>query len=152
METIKKDILKSFVPRAVILPLNENSKQALANEKIIPIRNLPFKIGRESRMGESERGIFVKLRIMTNDSKPNNDLYLIDNNSSLEISKEHCEISFENNNYILKDRGSTNGTTINGVSFAGKNKIEEKILKDGDTIQIGSVKSEFKFQFLVFDI
>ena len=151
MQSIDKDILKSFIPRAVLLPLNEHSKHALSGEKVVPIRNFPFKIGRESRMGESERGLFVKLRIMSKDTKPNNDLYLVDNNSSLEISKEHCEISFEDNAYVLKDRGSTNGTTLNGELFAGKNKKEEKLLKDGDTIQIGSKKSEFKFQFLIFD-
>lgn len=153
MENLKKDILKSFIPRAVLLPLNEKSKQSLQNDKIISIKNLPFKIGRESRLGENERGFFVKLRILSDDSKANNDIYLIDNDKFLQISKEHFEISVnDSNEYILKDRGSSNGTTLNGNTIGGNRQTSENILEDGDIIQIGSDNSEYKFQFLTLKI
>lgn len=153
MENIKKDILKSFIPRAVLLPLNSKAKKSLVNEKIISIKNLPYKVGRESRLGKNERGFFIKLRIFSDESKANNDIYLIDEDEFLQISKEHFEISLnEDNHYILRDRGSSNGTTLNGNTIGGERQVSEDILKDGDIIQIGSESSEYRFQFLTLEI
>ncbi len=153
MQNLKKDILKSFIPRAVLLPLNEKAKRSLPNEKIISIKNLPFKIGRESRLGKNERGFFIKFRVLTGESDSKNDIYLIDNEELLQISKEHFEISFnDDNQYVLRDRGSSNGTTLNGNTIGGERQISEDILKDGDIVQVGSESSEYKFQFLTLEI
>ena len=149
MEEQKKEILKSFIPKAVLLPLTQKAKQSLpTEEKLIPIRLLPFKIGRESRLGKNERGIFIKLRMINENSQPNNDIYLVDDGNQLEISKEHCEISIEDDSYILTDRNSSNGTILNGDTLSSKTTK----LKDGDIIQMGSSKSEYKFQFITLDI
>lgn len=149
MEEKKKKILKSFLPRAALVPITEQAEQAISNEKIIPLRYFPFNIGRESRMGKSPVGFFVKLRIMEdNDKEVDNDIYLIDTCKPLQISKEHCKISFKDDIFTIKDRGSATGTLLNGVSIS----ITEEELKDGDIIQIGSEESEYKFEFLTFDI
>ncbi len=47
------------------------------------------------------------------------------------VSKVHCMILPEKENVVLIDRGSTNGTFLNGI------KIEKAYLKDGDTISLG---------------
>ncbi|MDF2503666.1 MAG: hypothetical protein K0R06_1157 [Clostridium sp.] len=50
------------------------------------------------------------------------------------VSGHHARIYLKNNNYILEDLGSTNGTTVNGE------KINEKeYLRAGDKIEIGTI-------------
>ncbi|MHA2609508.1 MAG: FHA domain-containing protein [bacterium JZ-2024 1] len=48
------------------------------------------------------------------------------------ISSKHCRIRKENNQFILVDLGSSNGTRVNGK------EIQRTILKDGDIIEIGN--------------
>ena len=48
------------------------------------------------------------------------------------ISREHAQIVIENNQVLLEDMGSTNGTYCNGL------KVERKVLADGDKILVGS--------------
>ena len=50
------------------------------------------------------------------------------------VSGYHCKISIENNQFILKDLGSTNGTKVNG------RKTKKAIIKPGKTIEISTVK------------
>lgn len=155
MQNLKQEIINSFIPKAVLVPLTEDAKLSIANtinyKKLIPINTFPFKIGRESRMEESDRGLFVKLRIMSSHSKPNNDIYLIDNKSNIEISKEHFEISNNKDEYLIKDRNSTLGTKLNDIEIGKDQKEYPHILKDGDIIKIGSNHSKYEFQFLVLD-
>ncbi|AGK98369.1 FHA domain-containing protein [Clostridium pasteurianum BC1] len=50
------------------------------------------------------------------------------------ISGHHAKIYLKNNNYILEDLKSTNGTTINGE------KVYEKVyIRSGDRIEIGTI-------------
>jgi pSer/pThr/pTyr-binding forkhead associated (FHA) protein len=55
------------------------------------------------------------------------------------VSRVHCGISFINNQFTLKDLGSTNGTYRNGA------RVFECALSTGDKIQVGNTS-------LVFDI
>ena len=153
MKNLKKEIIDSFIPKAVLVPLTEDAKLSIANtshhKKLIPIGTFPFKIGRESRMEEGDRGLFVKLRIMANSSRPNNDIYLIENKNNIEISKEHFEISNDKDEYLIKDRNSTLGTKLNDIEIGKEQNKYTHILKDGDIIKIGSNHSKYEFQFLV---
>ena len=146
MKNLKKEIIDSFIPKAVLVPLTEDAKLSIANtshhKKLIPIGTFPFKIGRESRMEEGDRGLFVKLRIMANSSRPNNDIYLIDNKNNIEISNDKDE-------YLIKDRNSTLGTKLNDIEIGKEQNKYTHILKDGDIIKIGSNHSKYEFQFLV---
>jgi len=152
MQELKKEILKSIVPRAVLFPMNEKAKTSIANEKLISISRFPYKIGRESRVSKNDRGFFVKLRLFDENSTPNNDIYLIDNDELLQISKEHLEITIKDNSFFVIDRGSMNGTTINNETIGGNRKITKKEIKDGDKIKIGSKESSYEFQFLLLEI
>jgi hypothetical protein len=47
------------------------------------------------------------------------------------VSRHHCEIVNEENRLVLRDKGSGNGTLVNGQ------KVHEQVLDAGDEIQIG---------------
>jgi hypothetical protein len=153
MTKLKSDIIDSFVPNAVLVPLTNEAKNSIVDtkthNKIISMFDFPFNIGRESRMSLNERGLFVKLRIMKSDSKPNNDIYLANCTDNLEISKEHFLIEKKDNHYFIKDRNSTLGTKLNDEEI-GKEKSNTLFpIKDGDIIKIGSSHSTYKYKFLI---
>jgi len=54
------------------------------------------------------------------------------------ISRHHCEIIYRKYQYILEDLGSANGSYVNDI------KVKETVLRDGDIIQIGSLRFLFK--------
>ncbi|MAD42804.1 MAG: hypothetical protein CL623_10505 [Arcobacter sp.] len=155
MKELKERILKVITPKAVLYPLTNEANKSIINDPcetfLIRMSEFPYRIGRESRVGENEKGLFVKLRVIKNISKPVNDTYLYDSGKNLQISKEHLQIEKNNETYTLKDRGSSNGTTINGTTYGGNRQVFEHTLKDGDIIAIGDKKSEFKYQFLILE-
>ncbi|MDO8527964.1 MAG: sigma 54-interacting transcriptional regulator [Deltaproteobacteria bacterium] len=65
--------------------------------------------------------------------RDNNDLILADKT----VSRNHLEIEYTSDSFLLKDMGSTNGTYLNG------SKVKEAYLAPGDTIKIGSTLLEF---------
>jgi HD-GYP domain-containing protein (c-di-GMP phosphodiesterase class II) len=56
-----------------------------------------------------------------------NDLKMPDNF----VSRHHAEITFDGQNFVFRDQGSSCGSFING------RKTDEKVLRDGDTIRLG---------------
>ena len=50
------------------------------------------------------------------------------------ISSHHCEVQLRGSDIVIRDLNSTNGTFING------NKIEESVLKPGQTLRLGQVE------------
>lgn len=65
---------------------------------------------------------------------------LADNTLQIEdgsVSSHHAEFVLENGEYHLKDKGSTNGTFVNGE------QVTEVILKDGDQVRFGSIETVF---------
>jgi DNA-binding response OmpR family regulator len=67
---------------------------------------------------------------------PDNDIVLPDRR----VSRHHAEIRRVGSNLLLQDRGSTNGTFVNGARIA-----EPYTLQDGDRIQIAP---RFQLRFL----
>jgi len=57
------------------------------------------------------------------------------------ISGEHSTILFRDNEFLIKDNFSTNGTKINGAS------VDEGKLKDGDELKLGNTIFRFKTAF-----
>jgi pSer/pThr/pTyr-binding forkhead associated (FHA) protein len=53
------------------------------------------------------------------------------------VSSHHAEIVFEGGEYHLHDKGSTNGTFVNGE------QTTSALLKDGDQVRFGSIESVF---------
>ncbi len=66
--------------------------------------------------------------------RPDNSLLIEDSS----VSSNHAEIFFENNNFFVKDLGSTNGTYINGA------KIKKAPLTHDDELRFGSIVTHFK--------
>lgn len=54
------------------------------------------------------------------------------------VSKEHCHIELVEDDYVLKDLGSLNGTFVNGE------RVHEHRLESGDEITIGSTRIVFE--------
>ncbi len=52
------------------------------------------------------------------------------------ISRRHLRFDYEDGEYYIEDRGSTNGTRINGSSIEGKGRY---LLKDGDKVEVADV-------------
>jgi len=67
-------------------------------------------------------------------SGSNNDLVITDSS----ISGDHATILFRDNEFLIKDNFSTNGTKINGIS------TDEGKLKDGDELILGNTSFKFK--------
>ena len=58
------------------------------------------------------------------------------------LSRQHFSLSYENGDYYIEDRGSTNGTRLNGSDIRGKGR---QPLKDGDKIDLaGALTITFK--------
>lgn len=66
--------------------------------------------------------------------KPGNDLVLTDEKTS----GVHAEIVCDGGRYVLRDLGSTNGTTMDG------RRITEVVLGSGDSFSIGRVRIQFR--------
>jgi len=60
---------------------------------------------------------------------------------SPKVSRRHAEIQQVSGAFVLKDLGSTNGTWIGGQ------KVEERILQDGDNFRIGPAQLIFRRGF-----
>lgn len=58
--------------------------------------------------------------------------------SDASVSKRHCKIIYRNEELLIKDLDSSNGTIVNG------NKITSAIIKNGDKIKLG--ESEYRMR------
>ncbi len=152
----KLTILNNHLPKAMLKALTPEAIGATPSEHIdgdrIAIMNLPFKVGRESRV------VKVKGRLEPVDrpkkdigSKPNNDLYLVDRGHLLNISREHFQIELREEGYYLVDRGSACGTKLQDISLGGEDLGGSVKLKDGDVIGVGAKSTPYLFQFVSFD-
>lgn len=50
------------------------------------------------------------------------------------VSALHCELTFNNGHWMIRDLGSTNGTKVNGT------RVQKKVLRPKDIITIGKRK------------
>ena len=66
-------------------------------------------------------------------SASDNDLVITDDT----VSREHCRIVQEEAGYLLLDRSSTNGTSLNGV------RVREGYLHNGCTLTVGQTELQF---------
>jgi hypothetical protein len=73
-----------------------------------------------------------------------NDMIMPD----LAISKEHAFLEIQRGNFLIRDGGSTNGTTINGKRI-GKKPVR---VQDGDIIGFGRYEFAFIFPESLYDM
>ena len=149
----KLAILKILLPDAVLKAMTPEAVKAAPLGKIesglIRIESFPFRVGREARVAFVDGELLIlDRRRKTGHEKPNNDLYLHDSGETLNISREHFQIDSTPDGYVLVDRGSACGTSVNGVSVGGNDAGGSVSLNDGDTIGIGNESTPYLFSFV----
>jgi hypothetical protein len=136
--------------RAFLIPLTDKACQA-SLKKNIPIRQYPFRVGRECRM-HIEDGSRVSTERRRTGAAPNNDLYLQDSAEKMQISREHFQIEQRaDGGFDLVDRGSACGTRVGNRAISGGNNGGRCELKHGDAITLGIKSSPYVFRFVVQD-
>ena len=131
--------------RAALAALTPEARAALGGPEI-EIGAFPFRVGRESRkMKWTEHGIVAERR--DPESRPNNDLYLVEVDEVMHLSREHFQIGRETEGYVLEDRRSTCGTIVEGEVVGGQHAGGRIPLRDGDVIIAGTAHSPWIFKF-----
>lgn len=119
--------LRRYIPPAPPRPQTQNfSHIALVVDAVNkPLFNLPrdaeVRIGRQAGEGES---VWHNLDLSEYDTFERS------------ISRRHCRIFFEGNEYLIEDLGSTNGTWLNGRRLTPHKPTH---LKTRDYIQVGQL-------------
>lgn len=75
----------------------------------------------------------IKSKITAIGRQTGNDI-IVDRNG---ISRYHAKLTFDNNQMVLEDLDSVNGTYVDGVRIPGS---EPRLLRGGEEIQIGDVR------------
>lgn len=98
------------------------------------IRLTPIRSDDEARPIEKE----LAGRLVIGRSRERSDIAL---SQDPEVSREHCELSWEKGNIFISDLGSKNGTFVSGVPIVGRHR-----LKPDDIILVG--KTELRLTIL----
>ena len=151
----KQSLLKRITPVAILKAITPEARHTITKnclgDEIIGIWSFPFRIGRESRIEKVDGKLVLTERQKISNGKPNNDIYLVDNGHFLQISRQHLQIEKTKTGYLVSDRGSACGTSINTQKIGSEDKGGTWELKDGDIIKIGAEDSPYLFQFITFD-
>ena len=103
------------------------------------ITKLPFRIGR----AYFDTAVSALAR---------NDLS-IEENHPYQLSRNHCEIDFENGRFILRDRGSKLGSWVNGSQVAVDAGIISAPLHVGENVLIlGNADSPHRFTLVIEEL
>ncbi len=131
---------------AYLKALTPEAKAALGGPAL-RITTFPFRVGRESRAPGRRRDLDASRR--RRDSIPNNDLYLAESGTILNVSREHFMVDYRDGLFVLVDRGSTCGTLVEG-ELVGEQKMGGwRRLHNGDVIIVGSSESRYVFKFVL---
>ncbi len=100
------------------------------------IHKFPYRIGRWSENVQAD--VFVS-----------NDL-LIRDESPYQISRNHCAIEREGDHYCVLDRGSAQGTAVNGKRIGGiENQMIAPLHSGENEVLLGGENSAYRFKVVV---
>lgn len=130
--------------RVLLVALTPESRAALgAAQK--EIERFPYRVGRESRgMQRTAEGIVRERR--SPGSRPTNELYLVEHDEPMNVSRAHFLIDRSDADYVLVDRESTCGTIVEGEIVGGGTQGGRVTLHDGDVIIVGTSNSPYAFK------
>jgi pSer/pThr/pTyr-binding forkhead associated (FHA) protein len=131
---------------ALLRSLTPEAQEAIGGAELA-IPRFPFRVGRESRAEFKKPSELATRR--KPDSIPNNDLYLVETDPELNVSREHFQIDFQDGEYAVIDRGSYCGTLVEGEAIGGRRTVARKRLKDNDVIIVGTSRSRHVFKFIL---
>ena len=150
----KLELLQKMMPKAVLVPMTKQARRAVAGPALvgdaIPIRQFPFRIGRESRVKMLDGRIERLERIKEAAEPPTNDIYLLDDGDNLNISREHLQIEQLGDEFTVYDRDSSRGTIVAGTPLS-RHRQKSAELNDGDDITIGGKGSPYVYRFVVLE-
>lgn len=129
---------------AFLKPLTPEAEKSLGT-RLYQLSKFPFRVGRESRRKRSANYPNSRRR---SGSSTSNDLYLIETNPPLNVSREHFQIELHDGKYFIVDRGSTCGTLVEGNVLGGGRNGGRHPLNHGDVIIVGTSESRHIFKFL----
>lgn len=120
----------SNVKRITVAPVGDKMKGLFKPVEVSPNR-LPFRIGGYPEGGEVNRRDTVHLTIPVQ-ANP------------LRVSRQHCEITFEDNIMVLTDLGSRFCTTVNDTTIGRGRGAYSAVLKPGkNTVTLGSAEGNY---------
>jgi pSer/pThr/pTyr-binding forkhead associated (FHA) protein len=112
-----------------------------SNQSIKPVA-IHLKIGRGKREVEARLEKVINIGRVDPTSAIFPEVDLTDESvSSKSVSRRHARIMKRENNVLLEDLGSINGTFINGKRL---DPYMSEVLSDGDVLQVGKVPIEIK--------
>ncbi len=114
---------KDFEHKTDIIKLDEGSTVVSLRKCQLVVTDGP---GRGTKLTLNKNVIKVGLR-------ETNDLVLQDKT----VSRNHLQLEYESDVFLLRDLGSTNGTYLNG------SRVKEAYLSPGDLIKLGNTTLEF---------
>jgi hypothetical protein len=121
--------------KALLVSLYDKTSWKGASIKV-EIARFPFRIGRASE--SAGRTPLTSNDLTIPDDKP------------YQISRNHCIIEQSGDGLILRDRGSTVGTIVNGVAIGTAHEALSAELKLGENlVTFGAVESQHQFQLIV---
>lgn len=148
----KRQILNAVTPKAVLHALTPEAAYAVPyaqlTQALVSILQFPYRVGRESRTKLINDRIGRIERPKSDHADPNNDLYLVDSGTRMNISREHFSIVEDAGRYRLIDRGSACGTQVGDTRIGGEDSGGSHPLQDGDVIGIGTANTPYWYRFI----
>jgi len=133
--------------RVLLVALTPESRAALGAPQV-EIERFPYRVGRESRGLQLTSAGFVRER-RSPGSRPTNDLYLVEHDEPMNVSRSHFQIDWADASHVLVDLESTCGTIVEGTLVGGDTRGGTITLHDGDVIIVGTSNSPYVFKFRV---
>ena len=131
-----------------LIALTKDARAGLGTGEIT-IERFPFKVGREYRTAAKKAVMSVERRLGM--APQLNDVYLVEPVRQVRhvVSREHFLIALTQEKFVLIDRGSVCGTTVNGKTIGGDRRGGHIELHDQDEITLEAKGSPFVFKFRV---
>jgi hypothetical protein len=121
--------------QSVVLTACNDHARARLPESSVTIQKFPFRIGRKQDTPAKGATVFASNDLPIADDKP------------YQISRNHCSIEREGDNFFVRDRGSSLGTMVNDAAIGlAENTLTQDLRGGENQILLGSDDSEFKFQ------
>jgi len=144
--------LKLLTPKAVLQAMTPEAKasvpQGSLEHDLVRISQFPFNVGRESRVSNIGGKLVRTERVKHIEGDTSNHLYLTDAARPMNISREHFRIEQREQGYVLIDRHSACGSSVDNHRIGGQDSGGEIALNDGDIIAIGVADTPYVFKFI----
>jgi len=121
--------------QSVVLTACNDHAMARLPESSVTIQKFPFRIGRKHETPGKGATVFASNDLPIADDKP------------YQISRNHCSIEREGDNFFVRDRGSSLGTVVNDTAIGlAENSLTQDLRGGENQILLGSDDSQFQFK------